>query len=237
MVKLDKRLSSVAELVPPCSMAADIGSDHGYLAIHLVQSGKAEKAVAADVNRQPLEASARNIEKEGAFDKVVTRLSNGLMNVCDLNPDAVIMAGMGGELIYSIIKDAPSDYCKREKPFIVIQPMSSVYELCCLLAEDGFEIEDERLSFSSGKLYRAMRIRYTGICQKLSLLELHVGKLNLSRGGELTLRMVGSLKKKYEKIIKGKSLSDVEGQLPDLDFEREMLNQIEEYLKREETVG
>ena len=233
MIRLDDRLGSVAELVGNCKLAADIGSDHGYLAIYLVQSGQAEKAIAADINRGPLEASKRNIMKENLEDRIVTRLSNGLANICDLRPDSVIIAGMGGELIYDIISNAPCDYCRWQKPSLILQPMSSVYELCCILANEGFEIEDERLSFSSGKLYRAMRVKYSGVKQDLSLLELHIGRANLQRGGELLEIMLAKIKNKYERIIKGKRASLDNNQLLDIGFELEVLDQIERYRRGE----
>ncbi len=223
MIKLDARLSAVAELVGKSSFVADVGSDHGYLPIYLVKSGQVDTAVASDVNQGPLDAANRNIKKEGLEDKITTRLANGLVGIEDFSFDTVIMAGMGGELIWSIIENAPCDYCRTKRPYLVLQPMSSVYELCQLLADGGFEIIDERLAFHSGKLYRALKVVYTGKKQDYTLLELHVGRINLDRGGELTDMMLEKLKLKYMRIVEGKNQSG-----EDTSFEKEMLRQIEE---------
>lgn len=231
MVKLDARLSSVAELVGKCDFIADVGSDHGYLPIHLVKSGQVCRAVASDVNQGPLDAANRNVNKEGLEGKIITRLANGIDGIDDFDFDTVIMAGMGGELIYSIINNAPGDYCRVKRPYLVLQPMSSVYELCELLSNEGFEIVDERLAFHSGKLYRAIKVIYTGEKQSLSLLELHVGRINLQRGGELTSMMLEKLKLKYSRIIAGKKQSGEE-----IAFESEMLRQINDEINRQEAV-
>lgn len=228
MIKLDARLLAVAELVGKSSLIADVGSDHGYLPIYLVESGQVDMAVASDVNQGPLDAANRNIKKEGLEDKIVTRLANGLKGIEDFTLDTVIMAGMGGELIWSIIENAPGDYCREKRPYLVLQPMSSVYELCMLLSNGEFEIVDERLAFHSGKLYRALKVLYTGKKQECTLLELHVGKINLERGGELTTMMLEKLKLKYMRIVDGKNQS-----CGDISFEKEMLRQIDALLLKE----
>lgn len=225
MIKLDDRLMAVARLVGNSKLTADVGSDHGYLPIYLVKNGQSEKAVASDVNQGPLAAANRNIEKEGLGDKITTRLANGLSGIEDFDFDTVIMAGMGGELIYSIIDSAPGDYCRNKRPYLVLQPMSSVFELCQLLANDGFNIVDEQLAYHSGKLYRAIKVIYTGKKEEYTLLELHVGRKNLERGGELCLMMLEKLRGKYTRIIQGKKQSG-----EDISFEEEMIRQIEKHL-------
>ena len=48
LVKLDDRLKAVADLVLPGKTAADIGTDHNYLPVFLVQNNICEHVIASD---------------------------------------------------------------------------------------------------------------------------------------------------------------------------------------------
>ncbi|MBR6874655.1 MAG: SAM-dependent methyltransferase, partial [Ruminococcus sp.] len=101
----DNRLLACARLVRG-SRAADVGTDHGYLPMYLVQNGICESALACDINEKPLASARENIEKAGLSDKIGVYLSDGLGSVpCEGITD-VIVAGMGGELIADIISRA-----------------------------------------------------------------------------------------------------------------------------------
>ena len=63
---LDDRLQALADFVPEGSRAADIGTDHGYLAVALLQQGKADFVVAGDLNRGPYEAAKRTVHENAA---------------------------------------------------------------------------------------------------------------------------------------------------------------------------
>ena len=64
-IRLSPRLQMVADFVPPCACAADIGTDHGYLPVWLLQSGVIQSAIAADIHAGPL-ANAR--QSAAAYD-------------------------------------------------------------------------------------------------------------------------------------------------------------------------
>jgi len=65
-MKLSPRLAAVAGLVPAGVRAADIGCDHGYLSLHLTESGIAAHCIASDVREGPLSAARENVRAAGS---------------------------------------------------------------------------------------------------------------------------------------------------------------------------
>lgn len=146
---LDKRLELCAEFVSGKGTVCDVGTDHAYLAVELIKSGKCEKVIASDIKEGPLESARKNVEKYGVEDKVELVLSDGLENI---NPDGVtdvVIAGMGGETIVSILESCYFGIDHR----LILQPMTKpeilrkflVENMCCgdvteKAVEDGDKI-------------------------------------------------------------------------------------------------
>ena len=105
-MKLDERLSLCAQMVRDGAAVADIGTDHAYLPVYLVECGKIHKAIAADVREGPLENAKGNISKNGFDQQIKTVLSDGLEKISPDEADDIVIAGMGGELIIRIISAA-----------------------------------------------------------------------------------------------------------------------------------
>ena len=104
-MKLSKRLETIASFVPEGSRIADIGTDHGYIPIHLVQEGKAKHASAMDVRKGPLLRAQSHIQEAGLIDAIEVRLSDGLLKLEKDEADCVVIAGMGGELMIPILEE------------------------------------------------------------------------------------------------------------------------------------
>ena len=156
---LSKRLSAAASFVSDGAIVADIGTDHAYIPINLILSGKASYAIASDVNEGPIAIAKENIEKYGVSDKITVRVADGLCGIEEFNPDCIIICGMGGELIVNILK--ASEYVKSSNVKLILQPMTAVKELREYLA-DGFKIEDEKIVYDASKLYQVICARYDG---------------------------------------------------------------------------
>lgn len=161
-IKLEnKRLLTCAEMLKDAGSggrraAADIGADHGYLACLLVQDAICERAVAADINEQPLKSAARTVEEYGLGGKVSLVLSDGLDSVPREGITDIICAGMGGELIARIIFS-----CEWAKECtLILQPMTKADELRRRLYESGFAVEEERACRDGKFVYAIMRARY-----------------------------------------------------------------------------
>lgn len=157
--KLTRRLTAAFELVREGRTVADIGTDHAYLPIALVKDGKCTKAFASDIGKGPLERARENIAEAGLEDKIETVLTDGAAYF-DSIADEFIIAGMGGELIYKIITEAP--FLKSTDIHMVLQPMTKVPFLRQALLSDGFCIEREALVKEDGKIYTLLSVGYDG---------------------------------------------------------------------------
>ncbi len=157
-MKLSSRLLSCAALVRPGSVAADVGTDHGYLAIHLLEAGICPHVFASDLREMPLAAARRSAERAGMTEHMTFCLSDGLKGLPMERIDTVICAGMGGDTILGILKEPEAVRGKQ----LVLQPQSAVNELRRRLSERGFSILRERLSQDGKFLYTAMEVRLGG---------------------------------------------------------------------------
>lgn len=157
---LGPRLALCAALVREGSPLCDVGTDHAYLPIWLLKTGKIPRALACDINPGPLEAARRDAAKYGAGEGLALRLSDGLRAVSPQECGDVVIAGMGGELMLRIVAETPwlRDPSKR----LVLQPMSSVPELRQGLRELGFAVLREEAVEDAGKVYSAFSAHYLG---------------------------------------------------------------------------
>ena len=154
---ISKRLLCCASMVTPGSRVADIGTDHGYLGIYLLQTGAARHVIACDLRKDPLENARRNAKLFGVDGEMELRLSDGLEKIRPDEVDTVVMAGMGGDLIQKILSQCP--WRKREGLQFILQPQSAGNVLRRWLCEDGFEIRREEPVQDGHFLYTVMDIR------------------------------------------------------------------------------
>lgn len=154
---LDRRLSTVASLVTPGCVPADIGTDHAYLPCHLILTGRVSRAVASDVAPGPLENARRTVERLGLTDAVRCVLSDGTKRIPPDAYDTLICAGMGGELIRDILRDTASLETKR----LVLQPMTHSEDLRRFLCERGFSVVSETAVLDGRRCYIAFSAGFT----------------------------------------------------------------------------
>ncbi len=135
---------------------ADVGCDHGYVSIYLVLSGIAESAIAMDVRKGPLDIARSNVEGMNLKDRIETRLSDGLTELSQGEADSLVIAGMGGKLMISILeKKSLKDLGIKAA---VLQPQSDIPEFRQYLRDKGFLIKDERMVLEDGKYYFPMKV-------------------------------------------------------------------------------
>ena len=155
---LSTRLLACCQFVRPGDRVADIGCDHGYLGIHLLQSGIASSMIEADINRGPLDAARRNAVKFGVKDKMTFHLSDGLTRI-PRDFDCMVCAGMGADTIMSIIHHA-SNWLKDPKYRLILQCQSKRPELRQWLYDEGFRINRETLAKDGKFVYSIMEVVY-----------------------------------------------------------------------------
>lgn len=155
MVTLSKRLQAVIALAEPGETAADIGCDHGYVSIRLIQQGLFYKVIAMDVRPGPLETAGKNIALYGMEDAVELRQSDGLRMLKSGEADCMICAGMGGALICHILEN-DLEKAKAMKQ-IILQPQSEIFLVRGFLRQHGFAILKEDMVKEDGKYYTMFR--------------------------------------------------------------------------------
>ncbi|MBQ8684195.1 MAG: SAM-dependent methyltransferase [Clostridia bacterium] len=159
MTHLDKRLSAVAALIRPGSRLADIGTDHAYLPVYLVEQEICPCAIASDIGAGPLEAARRTVEAAGLSGEISCRLGNGLATVSADEVEDIAIAGMGGETIAAILEAAP--WVKDARLRLVLQPMTHAEDLRRWLLRSGFSVLEEHLIRDKRHQYPVMAAEYT----------------------------------------------------------------------------
>ncbi len=153
-MELSERLMAVAAMVPFSRTLADIGTDHAYLPVWLVQTGKAEKALACDLRRGPLARARHNIASAGLEERITAVLSDGLVSLPEC-VDTVVLAGMGGRLMVSILSNpegmGPSVLAGLSD--LILEPQSETEELVRYLTGNGFSVIGENMVKDRGKFY------------------------------------------------------------------------------------
>ena len=150
MMQLDDRLKAVGLFAQNGKTVADIGTDHAYLAVYLINNG-VEKVIAADLNKGPCESAKRTVREYDLTEKIEIRQGNGLSVLKPGEVDTVCIAGMGGKLI-SVILAADSKITKSISR-LVVQPMNDAGDLRDWLYNNGWYIKDEVLAKADGKIY------------------------------------------------------------------------------------
>ena len=156
-IPLSQRLLACCRFIQPYDRVADIGCDHGYLGIHLLQNGIAGSVIAADVNEGPLQSAMRNAIKFGVRKHMAFHLSDGVKSI-PRDFDVMVCAGMGADTIISILGAAPWLQCDQYR--IILQCQSKRPELRQWLYDTGFRINRETLAKDGKFVYSIMEVVY-----------------------------------------------------------------------------
>ena len=156
-MKLSDRLERIAAEAAKVTegYVADVGTDHGFVPIRLVESGKVKHVVAMDVRKGPLAGASEHVREYRMEDQIETRLSDGLEKLKPGEADTVIIAGMGGELMLRILKDGA--HMQGSLKHYVLSPQSELSTFRHGLEELGLSIEQEQMLLDEGKYYVVIR--------------------------------------------------------------------------------
>ena len=156
-MKLSARLQAIADFVPKDSIVGDIGTDHGYVPIYLIENNISKKVIATDISANSLNKAIENISLNKYEDKIDSRLGNGLDTIKEFEIDTVIIAGMGGILIKEILD---KNWLKRDSIVnLILQPNVATNELREYLITNNFEIIDEKLVKDGKKFYEILVVK------------------------------------------------------------------------------
>ena len=227
MIRLSPRLQIIYDMVPGCNTVADVGCDHGYLTIALLEGRIAANAIAMDVNKGPLESAKSNVSQAGFADEVQFRLSNGLAKLTPDEADVICICGMGGALIQRIL-DAGLPVAKTAKA-LILEPQSEYKSLRQFLSTNHFSILDEELCTEEGKIYPIMKVSYTPETTiELSEAELEYGPVIIEKSPELLGTLLAKNKNEYTSILeKLNKQQDLKSDSPILKRKEELSNKLD----------
>ena len=153
-IRLSSRLQKIADFIPTNSRVVDVGTDHAYLPIWLLQNNICKSAIATDINEGPLRNAAKDAAAAGVVAHLQLLLCNGLAMCPSDAVDAIVIAGMGGETIAEIL--AASHWALEKR--LLLQPQSKIFELRAFLRRNGCRIADAALVRDMGRIYRVWRV-------------------------------------------------------------------------------
>ena len=152
---ISKRLESVASFVPQGAVLLDVGSDHAYLPIELVERDQIKSAIAGEVVEGPYQSAVKNVESHGLKEKIQVRLANGLAAFEETDQVSVItIAGMGGRLIATILQEGLEKLANVER--LILQPNNREDDLRIWLQDNDFQIVAESILEEAGKFYEIL---------------------------------------------------------------------------------
>lgn len=205
-MKLSIRLQTIANFVKRGKIVADIGTDHAYIPIYLVEHKIIKKAFALDINKGPLEKANENIKLFGFEEIIITRLSNGLDKLKANEVDTIIISGMGGELIIDIL-ERKKEFFTSDKTFI-LSPHTKLELVRRYLIKNGFYISREDMCIDEGKYYTVIEAGKTDNFINYRDTDLMFGKYLIDNKNPILLQFLQREKVKYESIVLNKGLGE-----------------------------
>lgn len=153
---LSDRLLAVASMVTPGSVVCDVGCDHGYVSIYLVDHQVCPRVIAMDVNEGPLKAAMEHVREAGLLPYIEIRLSDGVTALKPGEADCLIIAGMGGRLMERILTEGRGQIATMKE--VILQPQSEIAAFRKFLREQGYALLSENMIFEDGKYYPMMKV-------------------------------------------------------------------------------
>lgn len=194
MIKLSKRLASIASNIDKEDKVVDIGCDHGYLSIYLKAVNGNKVVIATDINENALNMAKKNINKNSIL--IETRLGNGLDVIKHNEVDTIIISGMGGNTILNILKKNKLKYIKK----IVIQSNTDIPLIRKYINKLGYTIKNEQLIIDKNIYY--IIITFTKGKHKYTKKELYFGPILLKENNDLFNEKKAIELNKLEEILK-----------------------------------
>lgn len=206
--RIPKRMLAIANLVDNSKVLADVGCDHAYISINLLENGKAERIIASDLREGPLNIARDNIRLYGFEDRIETRLCAGLCGYEAGEVDTILISGMGGMLVKEILSES-IDVVRRADT-LILEPQSDLRVVRAYLKDIGFEIIDEDMLNEGGKYYQIMKAvkskERMEVCEDIgAMAENEFGPILIKKKHPVLLEFLKKRKNHYERLLQNKS--------------------------------
>jgi tRNA (adenine22-N1)-methyltransferase len=205
IMELKGRLKAIADFVKPCETLCDIGTDHAYIPIYLINNKICGYCIATDIKKGPLKKAKKNILESGLQERIEIRQGYGLETVSQGEEDTFIIAGIGGNLVNEILSRG-KDKAMKGKSF-VLQPMNAVEKTRKWLIENGYFINKERLQKEGEKMYNILEAVWCNNIKKEDDIYYYIGKKLIDSNDPLLLEYIKNNINRLSKKINGLILS------------------------------
>ena len=213
---LSPRLNKISELINDSDVTADIGTDHAV--------------IASDIKTGPIKRAESTVKKYDMSDFISLRQGAGLETITPgNNVDTIVIAGMGGLVISSILENSPEILNQAKK--IILQPMTMVPELRDYLYKGDFKNIKEYLAVEENKIYNIIsaepgKDKY----EEPSPVELFLGRSLINERPEHFSSYVKRQENKVLKIIDGLSKSSEPENIEKIRYYKNLLSDIEKFI-------
>lgn len=206
--RIPKRMLAIANLVDNSKVLADVGCDHAYISINLLEKGKVDRIIASDLREGPLNIAKDNIKLEGFEERIETRLCAGLCGYETGEVDTILISGMGGKLVKEILSES-IDIVRRADT-LILEPQSDLRVVRAYLKDIGFEIIDEDMLNEGGKYYQIMKAvkskERMEVCDDIgAMAENEFGPILIKKKHPVLLEFLKKRKNHFERLLQNKS--------------------------------
>lgn len=199
------RLSAALEWINNTDLLADIGCDHGYLAIDAIKKGVPFVQL-IDNKQAPLDRAKLNLIKNDLFnnENILLTLSDGL-TLLDEKVNTVAILGMGGELIKDIL-DKGFNKSKNVTKFI-LEANTKIPILRKFLFDHNYQIIEEKIVKENKKFYELLLVKKTNKCIKYDDTDLLFGPYLKKEQSPLFKEKWLKIYQDYQNILKNSNQS------------------------------
>lgn len=205
MYNLSERLQAIADMVIVGEPVADIGSDHAYLPVFLVENGIVPWAIASELGDGPFERALQSVSRSAMQERIKLRQGDGLQVLARAEVSTVIAAGLGGDSIVAIL-DYDWQKSNSFKRFI-LQPMSRAGVVRKKLAGKGWPIIEEKLVMENEQYFPIIISQPGFQPYPLDELEAEIGPQILQANDSIKRGFIANYVEKYEKLYSSLSCS------------------------------
>lgn len=209
-IHLKKRLQAVADTLDNCKGVIDIGTDHAFLPIYLIQQELVSFAIACDVVEGPLANALTSVKAYGVEELIAIRLGSGFDPLLENDPiDCATICGMGGELIVTILNEGLKKHQLQGITQLVLQPNVGDEGVRRWLMANNYVITDETIVEERSHFYPIIKAKRSGEMYDYSYFDCFIGPVLKGKAKEPSV--IAKWKhdlKHYEKILDQIPISD-----------------------------
>lgn len=227
-MKLGNRLQSIVSMIEKGSTVVDIGTDHAYLPIYLINEGLAERVIATEVLPGPFERARENIEKSGLENFINLRMGSGFKPIKPREGDIAVVAGMGGTTIAKIIDESKEIADSFKK--LILQPMQNQAKLREYLLTTGYQIIDENVAIEDNRFYEII-VAKKGIFKAFDEIDVLVGPVLRNKKTSVISEYINHRIEIIQKIIQRLKATDSKTGKAALEEYRKQMEALKEVIK------